>query len=113
EDERVSSVALELSEEVGEVVRRVVHPVEPGERGADGVLEGVRVEVAEDEVVGVACAGRVRRQPREQALGGEGGREVAVALDGGGPTATARALALEVVGYRREDTATHLREGLC
>src|SRR5690606_9481592 len=104
-----SSVALELSEEVGEVVRRVVNPVEPGERGADGVLEGVRVEVAEDEVVGVACAGRVRRQPREQALGGEGACEVAVALDGVVvATATTRALALEVVGYRREDTATHL-----
>ena len=48
--------------------------------GGDGVFQSIRVQVADDEEVGVAAAGGVCRQPIDQRSGGVGAGLATVAL---------------------------------
>ena len=97
EDVRVRGQAARLTHEVRVAVRG--DPV-------DRILEGVRVEVADEQEVGVAAAGRVGGEPVDERLGGVRAGDVAVARAIAGVGVADRvavgALRLEVVDDDRQ-----------
>ena len=80
EDVRVGVGAQVLRDQVRVVVAGAGRVVGAGPDRVDRILLRVRVQVADDQEVGVAAAGRVGREPVDQRLGGGLAREVAVAL---------------------------------
>ena len=68
---RVGVRPQEVRDEVGVVVSRAGGVVGTRLDGVDRVLHRVRVEVAQDQEVGIAAPGRIGREPVHERLGGQ------------------------------------------